>query len=64
MDRPDLSVVFPAFNEELRLERTIREAADYFRARGRPVELVTVDDGSRDGTSVLVRTLADEDARP
>ncbi|MEX2284959.1 MAG: dolichyl-phosphate beta-glucosyltransferase [Gemmatimonadota bacterium] len=57
---PVFSVVFPAYNEEGRLEPTIREAADYFRARGVPFELIAVDDGSRDGTSLLVRRLAGE----
>ena len=56
----DLSVIVPAFNEEARLEAPLREAAAYFRARGRRVELIAVDDGSRDGTSALVRRLSDE----
>jgi dolichyl-phosphate beta-glucosyltransferase len=59
MTRPiALSVVFPAFNEEGRLAQTICETADFLRQRGEPFELITVDDGSRDGTSLLVRTLA------
>ena len=58
--RPELSVIFPALNEEARLERTLREAAAYFRAAGRAVELIAVDDGSRDGTSRLVRALSAE----
>jgi len=56
----DVSVIFPAFNEEGRLEPTLREAAAYFRAIGRPAELIVVDDGSRDRTSTLVRHLARE----
>lgn len=56
----DLSVVVPAYNEERRLEAPLREAAAYFRACGRRVELIAVDDGSRDGTSALVRRLGDE----
>lgn len=58
--RPEISVIFPAYNEEARLERTLRDAAAYFRAAGRPVELIVVDDGSRDRTSALVDRLADE----
>ena len=60
MRDPDLTVVFPAYDEERRLEPTLREAAAHFRAAGRPVELIAVDDGSRDGTSRLVARLAAE----
>jgi len=57
---PDLSVVIPAYNEELRLERTVRDAVQYFRSSQRSFELIVVDDGSRDETSGLVRRLSDE----
>jgi dolichyl-phosphate beta-glucosyltransferase len=57
---PEFSVVFPAYNEEARLEPTIREAAVYFRAKRIPVEIIVVDDGSRDRTSALVLRLAAE----
>jgi dolichyl-phosphate beta-glucosyltransferase len=57
---PDLSVVIPAYNEEERLEPTVRDAVAYFRARRSAFELIVVDDGSRDGTSALVRRLSDE----
>jgi dolichyl-phosphate beta-glucosyltransferase len=56
----ELSAVFPAFNEEARLEPPLREAAAFAAATGRRAELIAVDDGSRDGTSALVRRLADE----
>lgn len=56
----DVSVVFPAFNEEGRLEPTLREAAHYFKASDRSAEFIVVDDGSRDRTSALVRRLAQE----
>ena len=57
---PDLSIVIPAFNEQDRLEPTVRDAVAYCRATGRRLELIVVDDGSRDGTSALVQRLADE----
>jgi dolichyl-phosphate beta-glucosyltransferase len=56
----EISVVFPAYNEEGRLEPTLRSAARYFDARGTSAELIVVDDGSRDGTSLLTRRLAEE----
>ena len=48
---PDLSIVMPAYNEEDRLEPTLRSYLGYCRATGRSVELIVVDDGSVDGTS-------------
>lgn len=53
-----LSVVIPAFNEEARLEPTIRDTVAYFRSRGRSVEVIVVDDGSLDRTSEVVNRLA------
>src|SRR6185312_8045825 len=57
---PEYTVVFPAYNEEARLEPTIREAVDYFRARRTLAEVIVVDDGSRDATSALVQRLSAE----
>src|SRR5437762_1707816 len=55
---PELSVVVPAYNEEQRLERMLRDALSELRRRGQPCEVIVVDDGSRDGTSALVLRLA------
>lgn len=56
--RPDLSLIIPAYNEAERIEPTVREAVTYFRTRGLAVELLVVDDGSRDDTSGLVYRLS------
>ena len=58
--KPDLSIVIPAYNEEQRLERTLRDIDRYLDVAGRTAEVIVVDDGSRDGTSVLVRRLRAE----
>jgi dolichyl-phosphate beta-glucosyltransferase len=58
--RPDLSIVIPAYNEESRIEPTIRDMIGYCRAAGRTFELILVDDGSQDGTSTVGWNLADE----
>ncbi len=58
--QPDVSIVFPAYNEQDRLEPTVRSYVDYFRRRGASVEAIVVDDGSLDGTASLAAELADE----
>ena len=55
-----LSVVVPAYNEEERLEATLREMAAYLEDTGRSAEIIVADDGSADGPSLLVQALARE----
>lgn len=57
-----LSVVLPAFNEELMVARTCREVGDVLRKEGISYELVVVDDGSRDGTWEEIQKAGEEDA--
>ena len=57
---PDLSIVIPAYNEESRIEPTVRDIVRYCRTRGRGFELILVDDGSRDGTTSVGRLLSEE----
>jgi dolichyl-phosphate beta-glucosyltransferase len=57
---PDLSIVIPAYNEEARIEPTVREMVGYCRRAGRSFEIILVDDGSRDGTSTVGRRLVGE----
>ena len=53
-----LSIVVPAYNEELRLPPTLTHIAEYLALRDFSYELIVVDDGSRDGTRDLVREFA------
>jgi dolichyl-phosphate beta-glucosyltransferase len=57
---PDLSIVIPAYNEELRIAPTIRDIVRYCQGRERAFELILVDDGSRDGTTVVGRLLCEK----
>ncbi len=48
---PELSIVIPAFNEELRLPETLSRISSYVRASKRESEVIVVDDGSTDRTA-------------
>jgi dolichyl-phosphate beta-glucosyltransferase len=50
-----LSVVIPAFNEALRLPRTLSDVLAYLARQPYRAEIVIVDDGSTDDTARLVR---------
>jgi dolichyl-phosphate beta-glucosyltransferase len=50
-----LSVVMPAFNEELRIPRTLRQSIEYLKAQPYSSEIIVVDDGSTDRTREVVR---------
>jgi len=55
---PDLSIIIPAYNEELRLPRGLAKIRDYLTARSlgpNQVEVVVVDDGSKDSTAAVAR---------
>ncbi len=49
-----VSIIIPAYNEELRLPTTLAATAEYFADRGEPFDILVVDDGSRDGTAAKV----------
>ncbi len=55
-----LSVVVPAYNERHRIGPTLRDLGAMLARRGGSFELVVVDDGSTDGTSDLIESLARE----
>ena len=55
--RPDFSVVVPVYNSERSLEELYRRLGATFAAMGRSFEVVFVDDGSRDGSLAVLRSL-------
>lgn len=61
-DRPHLSLVIPAYNEEDRIAGTLKAAEDHLATLGNagtlPGEIILVDDGSADGTLSAARKYA------
>jgi dolichol-phosphate mannosyltransferase len=55
MQQPDLSVVFPVFNEEENLPILLDEIAKALDGKGWSYEIVAVDDGSRDRSLAVLR---------
>ncbi len=48
---PELSIIVPAFNEELRLPATLEKIARYIDREKKIIEVIVVDDGSADCTA-------------
>jgi dolichyl-phosphate beta-glucosyltransferase len=58
-DPPALSVVVPAYNEQLRLPDTLGRILAYLARQPYQSEVIVADDGSSDGTAALVERLAE-----
>ena len=56
---PALSVVVPAYNEELRLPDTLQQIFAYLDRQPFAVEVIVADDGSDDGTAAIVERAAE-----
>lgn len=59
----EVSIVVPAYNEEVRLSRTLPVILDYLRSSGRSYEVIIVDDGSTDRTAELSASIARTEPR-
>jgi glycosyltransferase involved in cell wall biosynthesis len=53
---PELSIIIPSYNEELRLPATLDRIAAYLQRDGREAEVLVVDDGSNDRTAVVAES--------
>ena len=53
---PDLSIIIPSYNEELRLPATLERIAEYLSASRRSAEVLVVDDGSKDRTAQVAES--------
>ena len=58
--KDSISVIIPAYNEELRIQPTIEMIHSYLRDKFRDFEIIVVDDGSTDNTVSVVKSLGRE----
>ena len=58
LERPFVSVIVPAYNEELRIGSTLEKLTDYFATRAFRWEAIVVDNGSDDATAKIVEQWA------
>lgn len=58
IQKPDISIVMPCYNEELIIGFTIPKLAQAFHKAGYRLELIAVDNGSSDRTGEIIRDLA------
>ena len=52
-----LSIIIPCYNEEKRIETTIKEVNEYLSKKNYSYEIIVVNDGSTDNTKKIVKTL-------
>ena len=53
---PEISIVIPSYNEELRLPVTLERIAGYLPSLGGETEILVVDDGSKDRTAEVAES--------
>jgi len=55
MNTKTLSIIVPAYNESMRIGRTLSRIRSYFNRKKISYEVIVVDDGSTDGTAEVAR---------
>lgn len=60
MEKPHLSLIFPAYNEEDRIGRSLKRTLAYLDTKDFSREIIVVDDGSRDKTAEVAESFGSE----
>jgi glycosyltransferase involved in cell wall biosynthesis len=60
---PVLSIVIPAFNEELRIGASLGKVIPFLESRNEPFEILVIDDGSTDATVQVVEAFCNPQLR-
>ena len=53
----ELSIIIPTYNEKANIEKTLSAIQEYLKKRNLQAEILIVDDGSKDGTQEILRSL-------
>jgi dolichyl-phosphate beta-glucosyltransferase len=61
-NQPDISLIFPAYNEADRIRETVSEACTYFDERGLSYQIIVAADGD-DGTREIISDMAQANPR-
>jgi dolichol-phosphate mannosyltransferase len=61
-DKPILAVVIPVYNEEKNMTALLRDWLPVFMDTGLPFRVILIDDGSKDDSLKIMRTLGENDA--
>jgi dolichyl-phosphate beta-glucosyltransferase len=55
LSNPLLSIIIPAYNEEIRLPNTLAQVTSFLNTQAYPAEVLVVENGSRDRTLEIAR---------
>jgi glycosyltransferase involved in cell wall biosynthesis len=59
--KPKLSIIIPAYNEERRIAKTLRELSTFFGRKNTSYEIIVIMDGCTDGTHGIVEAAMKKD---
>jgi dolichyl-phosphate beta-glucosyltransferase len=63
-EQPFLSIIIPAYNEELRLPPTLQQIANFLRQQTYTAEIIVVENGSTDKTAAVVEEFCSAAIQP
>lgn len=63
MEKPHVSLVIPSYNEEDRIEKTLRRVKDYLKDQDYSWEVLVVVDGAKDKTAEVAKKVVGDDKK-